>query len=459
MKKIAQITLLLLLVILLPQEIIAQNSNDPYAATDSTNQLRPTINRADFFREKDFDFGWLLLEPINLSDSLATEPNLTKRFSDGQKALYFWWYLDAQVTNGGFTQFYLNEFDIYVPAILRGLKLIGDKEMYNLLKKAHAVYLKNKTEFEDARKENHLMEELYDKIDDLFVLDVEYYGLNDQTMALIEKYARANTEEFCVDENGKIIDGQYTGECNKLYESGKVSEKFELINGEINGDLVTFYESGKLESKTFYSLGKPTGKYAKWHENGEIARRVGVHPKTGERKKERFHKNGKKAELSFEDAYGEQYGLAQSWYPNGQLKEESTYGDYGTRDGKWLKFWQDGSKKLEAEFRDGIVYFQNYWTEEGEQILTNGTGLYINEYELDFMEEIRTYRVETNYKNYEKHGIYKSFVDGVLLSTVEYKNGLHHGWTRQYNDDGSIESETFYENGIIMKAPKTIKKS
>jgi uncharacterized protein YwqG len=32
----------------------------------------------------------------------------SKRLSPGQKALFFIWYLDAEVTNGGFIQFYWN---------------------------------------------------------------------------------------------------------------------------------------------------------------------------------------------------------------------------------------------------------------------------------------------------------------------------------------------------------------
>lgn len=444
---------------LLPKGTTAQISKNKFAESDATNQLRPTIYQADFYQEKDFDLGWLLLEPINFNDSLITEAEWTKRFSPGQKALYFWWYLDAQVTNGGFIQFYFNDYAQYVPAILEGLKLIGDKDLEILLKKAHALYLAHQVDFEKASQEEFPTEKFYDKMEEMYLLDIEYYDLNEQTMALIEKYARTHTEAFCVDERGEIIDGQYTGACQKLYDNGQVNEKFELINGEINGDLVTFYESGKLESKTFYSLGKPTGKFAEWYENGKIAARVGVHSKTGFRKKEKFHENGEKAQLYFENEDGSQQGLERSWYNNGQLKEESTYVESMEREGKWMKFWSDGSKKMEAEFRYGQVYFQNYWTEEGKQILTDGTGLYIHEYQFDLEEEARIFRHETSYKNYEKHGVSKTIVNDVLLTATEYKNGYHHGWLRVYNDDGSVKSETLYENGTMVKAPKVLKKS
>jgi len=37
--------------------------------------------------------------------------------------------LDAQVTNGGFLQFYSNGYRNYVPTINAGLKLIGDNKI------------------------------------------------------------------------------------------------------------------------------------------------------------------------------------------------------------------------------------------------------------------------------------------------------------------------------------------
>jgi len=42
-----------------------------------------------------------------------------------RKHFYYWWYVDAQVTNGGFTQFYYNDYGMYVPTIIKGLKQMG----------------------------------------------------------------------------------------------------------------------------------------------------------------------------------------------------------------------------------------------------------------------------------------------------------------------------------------------
>ncbi|RZK02935.1 MAG: hypothetical protein EOO46_18225 [Flavobacterium sp.] len=77
-----------------------------YNEFDSANHLKPDFDRKQFQELNGSDLGWELLEPINIAaDDQDSEIELSKRLSPGQKALYFIWYLDGQVTNGGFIQF------------------------------------------------------------------------------------------------------------------------------------------------------------------------------------------------------------------------------------------------------------------------------------------------------------------------------------------------------------------
>ncbi len=71
-----------------------------YDTFDKSHHLRPEFPKADFNTLRDWDFGWFLLEPLNIAESLEHEVELSKQFSPGQKALYFYWFLDAEVTNG-----------------------------------------------------------------------------------------------------------------------------------------------------------------------------------------------------------------------------------------------------------------------------------------------------------------------------------------------------------------------
>jgi hypothetical protein len=120
---------------------------------------------------------------------------LSKQFSPGQKALCFYWFLDAEVTNGGFVQFYYNGKDRYLPPILEGLKLIGDVELINLVLEVEAEYQVNKEEFESYRRRNDFSGlaktfNWYEKYDQ------KYYQLHDRTMKLLEQYARKHATEF-----------------------------------------------------------------------------------------------------------------------------------------------------------------------------------------------------------------------------------------------------------------------
>src|SRR5687767_6879013 len=86
-------------------------ARDPYWEFDKEKHFRPKLSKGDFFKLTGFDFGWFVLEPISIFvKDKEHEIERGKSLSYGQKALYYWWYVDAQVTNGGFVQFYYNGY-------------------------------------------------------------------------------------------------------------------------------------------------------------------------------------------------------------------------------------------------------------------------------------------------------------------------------------------------------------
>lgn len=166
-----------------------------YDIFDKTNHLQPVFDKARFDTLHGFEFGWALLEPINIANSSDEDAELSKRFSPGQKALYFIWYLDAQVRNGGFVQFYLNGYGHYIPPIKDGLKLIGDTAMLSLVEKADMEYLQNKQLVDSYLKKTN-WSPLYNAPYKFGDYDSIYYKSNEGMMSLIEKYARQHPEDF-----------------------------------------------------------------------------------------------------------------------------------------------------------------------------------------------------------------------------------------------------------------------
>jgi hypothetical protein len=162
---------------------------------DKENHLQPLFDRSQFDTLHSWDFGYAILEPINIAKSKEDEKLLSKRFSPGQKALYFIWYLDAQVTNGGFIQFYWNGYAMYLPPIINGLKLIGDMAMVDLISKADKEFTTHKKEFLKQKQKDD-WEPLYSSLKKFDEFDSIYYATHDRMMTLIEEYARQHPKEF-----------------------------------------------------------------------------------------------------------------------------------------------------------------------------------------------------------------------------------------------------------------------
>src|SRR5688500_2973065 len=162
---------------------------------DPAEQLRPKFSKKKFNELKDWDLAWEILEPINIATTRRSEIGLSKKLSPGQKTLYFFWYLDAEVENGGFIQFYHNKYDHYLPSILEGLSLLKDKQMLSLVNKADELFQKNEVLYNRPTTID-AFSRLYEKIKDIAKLDDKYYKHRDKTMALNERYIRENPKEF-----------------------------------------------------------------------------------------------------------------------------------------------------------------------------------------------------------------------------------------------------------------------
>lgn len=119
---------------------------------DPNNHLQPEMKSVEFDSLHSWELGWELLEPLNKATSDEHEIELSQSFSPGQKTLYFLWYLDGQVTNGGFIQFYWNGYDKYLPAITEGLTLIGDAEMRQLVNEVDKYVISNLSTFKKAER-------------------------------------------------------------------------------------------------------------------------------------------------------------------------------------------------------------------------------------------------------------------------------------------------------------------
>ncbi len=423
-----------------------EQPNDPYWVFEEASHFKPKLNKGDFYKLDGYDFGWFILQPLSkFVGDRDQELEKNKSLSFGQKALYYWWYLDGQVTNGGLVQFYFNGYGKYMPTIIKGLEYIGDNDMAKLATKAHRIYLKNEKLFLKAQEDDLFGSDLYDRLDAMEELDDDYYDMNEATMKKIETFIRKNPNEFCVDESGEAFDMSYSGVCQIFFPNKKIKEEFQLINGVIDGTFKSYFETDGFNEKIEYKNGKQTGEKEFYFENGNLKKTSKILPELNQLVITLFYENGNPKELQHRNLETEKrIGAYKEWYSNGQLKESGTYISDYERDGDWLEFHEDGSKKLVAEFKNGDYLIHHYWDKDGNHLLKAGTGLHINEYSI-FDGELE--RKEHEYKNYKKHGTQKDYTNGILGLYQEMENGKEHGLTRSYYENGKLKAETIYKHG------------
>jgi len=134
-----------------------------------------------------------------------------------------------------------------------------------------------------------------------------------------------------------------------LYESEMGIEKgfFITKNGEkqIHGLFESFYGNGKSKKRGEYQYGKPTGEFIEWYENGN-----------------------KKIVNHYDKKTGEEIGLYQRYYDNGQLQKECYYKKFEyliKPDGKYCEWYNNGQMSYETTYIDSGLSSYNAWNMDG----------------------------------------------------------------------------------------------
>ncbi len=178
---------------------------DLYWVFIKEQHYRPKLNEKRFYTLQGMDFGRYILKPLSVYiGKQENEVALGKNLSYGQKSIYYWWYLDEQVTHGGFMQFFMNGYEKYIDVIAKGLEFVGDVSMANFLRQVKDYFCNNNTAIMDQM----VVPESYKKVVEkggLSVFDATYLSLHDATMHIIETYAKEHPEEFCVNFWGKAF--------------------------------------------------------------------------------------------------------------------------------------------------------------------------------------------------------------------------------------------------------------
>ena len=115
---------------------------------------------------------------------------------EGLRAFFAVWLVDAEVKNGGFSQYFWNNGDGAAGAAVAGFRLLGAEEHAALMEEAIATQGRERSVMAPFEAEGTL--EAFSestKHTELFPLDMQYYGLPDIEPVLI-RFIRAHPELF-----------------------------------------------------------------------------------------------------------------------------------------------------------------------------------------------------------------------------------------------------------------------
>ena len=129
-------------------------------------------------------------------------------------------------------------------------------------------------------------------------------------------------------------------------------------------------------------------------------------------------------------------------YPNGKLEKTYTFKD-GDCNGLSAVYKLDGSKLIEKNICKKEETILNVWNKEGEQVVKDGNGKFID------YDELGKKVVEGNITNGKKDGIWSYYrLDGSMQSLSNYQNGILLS-SKFYENNGEIEQEQIYKNNKL----------
>lgn len=121
---------------------------------------------------------------------------IVSSLSPGQQAVYATWWVEAEVNNGGFNQFYFNSSGRFAGMAEKGFRLMGAERFADLMAEANKVYSENKERLEAF--DDGTLESFSESYNDnpLNELDEKFYTLEEDLNGLRIKYIRTHYQEF-----------------------------------------------------------------------------------------------------------------------------------------------------------------------------------------------------------------------------------------------------------------------
>ncbi len=409
----------------------------------SQNSL-PRMSRIEFFRYCDDELACAISRAITAHVELYPDAQLTEHHA----AISAWCAAAMNVPNGGFTQFFYNrQGDQGVKELAVLLDTLGLSKAATLLRDSATIYRQHRTEFMTSNP----WEGLFGSIQELEKLNRPFMKFVLRCCRAIGSWVQVHIAALVVDETGAPIDPKFTGTVELWYPNGQIKESLEVKKGKPHGVYRVFFEDGNIREAVYYKLGKVSGDF--WPD-GQVKRKES---KQGAyRLIQWFYPSGALQKRFVVDKGGYAAEPIRLYHENGQLAEEvNTVED--KKLGPWLKFFDDGSPELQAEYgEDEKLIVHNAWNENREQIVKDGTGKFRDyPFKIDWRLDVffkNGWPREAELRNGIPHGKVITTRRGLVWSIEDFAAGQRDGVSTTYWDNGRVRHITQYTQG---KAGKT----
>ena len=403
----------------------------------------PRLHRLEFFYNRNDGLVCAICEAIAVYVELNPDAQLTPYHA----AITAWGSAAINLPNGGFTQFFYNQRgDKGVLELAALLDTLDLSKAATILRDATTIYHQHRAAFITSNP----WDGLFGSMRDLEQLDRPFIRYMLRCSRAINSWIIDHIEQLVVDESNKPIDPKFTGTVERYYANGQVKELMEVKNGKPHGVHRTFFEDGNIHESVYYKLGKVSGDF--WPD-GQVKR---SESKQGEyRIIQWFYPSGALQKRFVMAKSGYAAEPIRRYHENGQLAEEVNTVQ-GNKIGPWLKFFDDGSPELQAEYAEGeILIVHNAWNENREQIVKDGTGLFRDfSPEIDWRFDVffeNGWPCEAELKNGIPHGKVITYRRGVVWSVQDFVNGQRHGVRTTSWDNGRVREITQYSQGEVGK--------
>lgn len=407
-------------------------------------QKLPRLNRVEFFRYREDELVFSLAKAIG--DHVDQLP--TAKLTGQHAAISAWSMAAIDVPNGGFTQFFYNHRgDHGVRELATLLDALDLSKAANILRDADAVYQQHRKKFNVSSP----WDGLFGSIEAFDKLDRSFSNVSLRCSRALDSWIREHITELATDESGSPIDAKFTGTVEIRHPNGQIKESLEIKKGKPHGAYREYFDDGSLRDSVFYKAGKITGDF--WP-SGQPKRKEFKQGKN--RVIEWFYPNGAIQKRYVKDKDGYAAEPIRRFHENGKLAEELTTVK-GENRGPWLKFFDDGTPELQAEYvADENLIVHNAWNEKRNQFVKDGTGIFRDypahiDWPYDVFFEIGWPR-ESELKGGIPHGKVTTYSRDVLWSISHYVNGEQHGESTTYWDNGRIRTLTEFVHGKDVKS-------